>query len=98
MNLPDLKALTLPILRHVAAGQDNIAAMAAPIAKELGVSDEERKYAQVFPTGKRRPFYRRLRTAAHRLVKAGLLTAPARGRFQITERGRAALAAGGGHE
>jgi hypothetical protein len=88
----DIEALSPAILRQVAAGRDTVAKMAVPIAKELGVSDEERTYAQVFPTGKRRPFYRRLRDVAHLLVKVGLLTSPARGKYAITDFGRAPIA------
>jgi restriction system protein len=92
MSLPDLEALTLPILQHVAAGLDTIAKMAVPIGNEFGLSEEEREHQDVYPTGKRRPFYRRLRYAAHCLVRAGLLTSPARGKYTITDRGRAMLA------
>jgi restriction system protein len=93
MSLPDLEALTLPILRHVAAGRDTIAKMAAPIGNELGLSEEQRERQDIYPTGKRRPYYRRLRYAAHGLVRAGLLASPARGKYTITDRGRAVLAA-----
>jgi hypothetical protein len=67
--------------------------MAVSVAEQLGLSDEEREFQDVYPTGKRRPFYSRLRDVAHLLVKAGLLTLVASNKYKVTDRGHAALAA-----
>jgi restriction system protein len=59
------------------------------MADKLGLSEEER--AERLPSGRQGLFHNRLHWAKTYMGKAGLLSSPARGVAQVTERGRAVL-------
>ncbi len=86
MPIPDFERLMLPLLQFTKDGEEHSLGQAVDaLAVQFKLTDEEQ--SQTLPSGAR-TFGNRMAWARHRLVKAGLLHAPRRGRFQITQRGR----------
>jgi restriction system protein len=59
------------------------------LASEFSLTDEEKN--EFLPTGQQTVFTNRVGWARTYLKKAGLLSSPRRGYFQITERGRSVV-------
>jgi len=90
MPVPDFQSLMLPLLTLAGDGQEHSLRSAIDkLADEFGLSDEERK--QLLPSGRQRTFDNRVGWARTYMAKAGLLRAPRRAHFQITERGASVL-------
>jgi restriction endonuclease Mrr len=86
MAVPDFQKLLLPLLMLAGDGQQHANAEAVErLSQEFQLSDEDR--AQLLRSGQTR-FYNRVGWATTYLKKAGLLQAVARGRVQLTDRGR----------
>ena len=62
------------------------------VAKQMGLSDAD--LAEMLPSGKQTTFANRVAWARTYLNKAGLVSTPKRGFYQITEEGRKALSSG----
>ena len=91
MAIPDYQSLMLPLLSVAADGQVySVREARERLAADLGLSDEER--AELLPSGRQPVFGNRVSWAKTYLQQAGLLSAPRRAHFQITERGRQVLA------
>lgn len=90
MTIPDYQALMLPVLRMAATGETGVPETAKAIADDLRLTMEEREQLQ--PSGHQRLLNNRIHWAKTYLIKAGLLEAPARGRFIASEAGKALLA------
>ena len=91
MAIPDFQTIMLPLLK---ATEDRAVHVLRDIVKrlaeEFALTQEERR--ELLPSGRQPTFNNRVGWARTYLTKAGLLDAPKRGHFQITERGIAALA------
>lgn len=93
MPIPDYQSLMLPVLQLAADGQQRKAAEAVTaLAERLQLSEAE--LAERVPSGQQTVFANRVSWARTYLKKAGLLHAPQRGHFAITEEGLALLASG----
>ena len=91
MAIPDYQSLMLPLLRHAADGQEHRFRDAVEtLAEEFSLSPEER--TELLPSGGQPLFNNRLAWASTYLKQAGLLEAPRRGLFRITQRGHDLLA------
>ena len=91
MAVPDFQSFFLPLLQYAGDGkvystQDAYSAM----AEHFQLSDEARK--EMLPSGKQQVYKNRVGWARVYLGKAMLLESPARGSFQITQRGQELLA------
>jgi restriction system protein len=92
MPIPTFQDLMLPLLKLAADGKDRTRGdVVGPLATQFGVTPEEQ--AQMLPSGRQEIFTNRIHWARTYLVKAGLLEAPKRGVFRITDRGRKILKA-----
>lgn len=92
MSIPTYQEMMLPLLRLAADGKDHTRGdVVGPLATQFGVTAEEQ--AQMLPSGRQEIFINRIHWARTYLVKAGLLEAPKRGIFRITDRGRKILKA-----
>ncbi len=81
----------LPLLQLTQDGEEHSLGQAVEAAiVKFGLTEEEQ--AETLPSGAQ-TIHNRIAWARHHLVKAGLLSAPRRGRFKITERGREFLEA-----
>jgi len=78
-----------PVLTSVANGPLTLSALREHIANEFQLNEEER--SERLPSGKQTVINNRVGWARTYLNKAGLLSIPAKGLVQITERGRDAL-------
>lgn len=92
MAVPDFQSLMLPLLRLAGDGMDHTFKDAVEaIAIEFSLTPEERN--ELLPSSSRTTlFYNRLAWAKTHMTMAGLLQAPRRGVFCITQRGRELLA------
>jgi restriction system protein len=91
MAIPDYQSLMLPLLAFAADSREHSVSEAREhLAANLGLSDEER--AELLPSGRQPVFDNRVAWAKTYLQQAGLLSAPRRAHFQITDRGRQVLA------
>lgn len=90
MPIPDFQSLMLPLLQHFADGEEhaNQETMDA-LAKGLQLTEAER--GQLLPSGKQTIFTNRVAWAKSHCKQAGLLDAPRRGVYRLTERGREVL-------
>ncbi len=89
--VPDFQTLMLPLLSHVADGNEHtIAASRDILADQFNLTEEERK--QRLPSGAANTFYNRLAWAKTYLERAELITKIKRGVFVISPRGREVLA------
>jgi restriction system protein len=92
MAVPDFQSLMLPLLRISADGLEHSVAEARDtLAAEFKLSDTDRE--EPLPSGRQSKFANRVAWARSYLQQAGLLLAPRRGHFQISERGRGVLKA-----
>jgi restriction system protein len=93
LAIPDFQTLMLPIMLLTADGAElTLAACRDALADEFGLSAEER--AQLLPSGRQATFSNRVAWSSSYLRATLLLESTGRGRFRITERGRAVLAEG----
>lgn len=90
MTIPDYQTLMLPVLRLAAEGETRVPTVAARIAEDLGLLDEERH--RLLPSGRQSVLNNRIHWAKFYMGKAGLVTSPSRGCFLASETGRALLA------
>lgn len=90
MAVPDYQSLMLPVLRLAATGIRRVPEVADAIADEFGLSLEDRN--ALLPSGRQRLLPNRVHWAKTYLMKAGLLSSPARGQFTITPAGSDLLA------
>jgi len=91
MAIPDYQSLMLPLLRLVANGGDyRLRDTIDALAQEFALTADERN--EMLPSGTAPLFDNRVGWARTYLKQAGLLEAPKRGLFRITERGKAVLA------
>ncbi len=88
MAIPDYQTLMLPLLRLAAEGEIVAKEMAARLADEFGLSEQER--SERLKSGQA-VFRNRVSWALVYLSIAGLLERTGRGRYQITEEGKKAL-------
>lgn len=91
MPLPDYQTLMLPVLEIAANGEISVPLAEAEIARRFSLSQFERE--EMLPSGKQRILHNRIHWAKFYLSKAGLVESPRRGRFTISEAGRALLKA-----
>lgn len=84
--IPDFQTVMRPLLQLASDRQTHVLIDAfATLADHFQLSAEERE--ELLPSGKQRRFENRVRWARTYLGKAGLLEAPRRGEFKITDRG-----------
>jgi len=80
----------LPVLTYAGDGRDHTLRDAIEtMAEQFGITEAERK--ELLPSGRKPRLHDRVGWAVTYLKKAGLLEAPRRGIFRITERGRHVL-------
>lgn len=90
MSVPSYDMFMLPLLRILADGEEHeLKNVRARLADEFGISAEDR--AELLPSGKQAVFDSRVGWAKTYLEKAGLLTAPRRARYRISDEGKAVL-------
>lgn len=91
MAIPDYQSLMRPLLEMAAGGDQLLFRDAVErLSSQFGLSDEER--SELLPSGTYPVFANRVGWARSYLKQAGLLAAPKRGVFQITDEGRRFLA------
>lgn len=87
MAIPDYQTLMLPLLKFSSDEKEHTVHEAVKLlADQFKLTDEERKV--LLPSGQQEIFFNRVGWARTYLKKAGLLDAPKRGFFRITERGK----------
>lgn len=86
MAIPDYQTLMLPLLK-LAKDEKVISLRDATdkLAKEFNLTEDE--LAELLPSARKTRFYDRVGWAGTYLKKAGLLSSPERGKYQITNRG-----------
>lgn len=91
MSIPDYQSIMLPLLR-LAGKQTTISVRDAIelISDEFKLTKDER--STLLPSGKQEIIVNRVGWARTYMKKAGLLSSPARGMIEITERGKQVLA------
>ncbi|MCO5069372.1 MAG: restriction endonuclease [Kiritimatiellae bacterium] len=90
MLIPDYQACMLPLLRFAGDGQEHqLKDAIASLAGEFSLTEEEKN--EFLPSGQQPVFTNRVGWARTYLKKAGLLSSPRRGYFQITDRGKSVL-------
>lgn len=90
MPIPDFQSIMLPLLKLAADGDiHSIHDAVNKLADDYSLSDEEK--SKLLQSGQQPIFYNRVGWARTYLKKAGILTDPKRGYFQITERGLSVL-------
>ncbi len=91
MAVPDFQSIMLPLLHFASDGREYSMQQAREgLADYFGLTDEELK--ELLPSGRQTKFSNRVSWAKHYLTHAGLLEAPKRGRFNISDRGKRVLA------
>ena len=91
MAIPDYQTCMLPFLRFLSDGKEHTLREAEDaLAEHFALSSAER--AELLPSGQQGIFKNRIGWARTYLKKAGLIAAPKRAVFRITERGRKTLA------
>lgn len=90
MPIPDYQSVMLPLLQLAADGEEHRARDAVEeLAAKFRLRDEER--AEMLPSGTQPIFDNRVGWARAYLKQAGLIEAPRRGFFRITQRGKILL-------
>lgn len=79
-----------PVLRSASAGEVRIGDVVEALSGQFGLSTDER--AELLPSGKQTIIANRVHWAKTYLKQAGLVEPTRRGHFQITDRGKTALA------
>jgi len=83
----------LPLLRYASNGEEHqLKDAAQKLAQDFKLTEEE--VNEFLPSGQQPVFINRIGWARTYLKKAGLLSSPRRGYFQITSRGRSVLQEG----
>jgi restriction system protein len=91
MPIPDYQSLMLPLLKVAADSKVHTKRDAVnELAQRFELTEEERK--ELLPSGNQAVFDNRIGWARTYLKKARLIEYPQRGHFQITDRGKSALA------
>lgn len=90
MPIPDYQSLMLPVLKLAEGGEIQVREATDRLAEQLRLTPEER--AIMLPSGGRTLLANRMHWAKSYMLKAGLVHAPRRGYFTITDRGRELLA------
>ena len=90
MAIPNYQTLMLPVLKAAASGPTRVPAVEGEIASQFALTEEER--SELLPSGKQRVLHNRVHWAKFYLTKAGLLAAPERGIFMLTDLGKDVLA------
>ncbi|KRT63919.1 MAG: mrr, 5-methylcytosine-specific restriction endonuclease, restriction system protein [Chloroflexi bacterium CSP1-4] len=92
MAIPDYQTLMLPVLQLLSDGQVRriVPDITDPLAEQFHLTSED--HQRMLLSGSQSIFVNRTHWAVTYLSKAGLLSRPARGRVQITDVGREALA------
>lgn len=86
MTIPDYQTLMLPVLKLASDGNEHKFSHAVDaLAKEFALTVEERN--ELLPSGSQAIFNNRVGWARSYLKQAGLLTAPRRGYFAISDKG-----------
>lgn len=88
--IPDYQTLMRPVLECAATGEARISDVVQQLKTKLGLSSEDA--AALLPSGKQTRFANRVNWAKSYLKQGGLVAITGRGLFNITERGRTALA------
>ena len=93
-TIPTYQDVMLPLLRYAGQSAEPVGVIEAlpRLSKEMRLTDAP--LAVRLPSGTQGAFHNRVHWAKHYLTRAGLLESTRRGRFQITEAGRALLANG----
>jgi restriction system protein len=90
MPIPDFPSLMLPLLKHLADGQDHTnQETSEALAKVFQLTEAERH--QLLPSGKKAAFTNRVDWAKSHLKQAGLIDSSQCGIYHITERGQEIL-------
>jgi restriction system protein len=89
MTIPDYQSLMLPVLRSAASGEVRIADVIPRLGEQFGLTEEEQE--QLLPSGRQTVFANRVHWAKTYLKQAGLIAAPRRAHFVLTDRGKRAL-------
>ncbi|HHQ2906131.1 TPA: restriction endonuclease, partial [Pseudomonas aeruginosa] len=93
MSIPDFQSVMRPVLAIVQDGAPlRLSELRERVAAQFRLTEDERK--ERLPSGNQTVINNRVGWARTYLNKAGLLTIPAKGMVQITERGRDALVSG----
>jgi restriction system protein len=90
LTIPDYQTLMLPVLKLAARGETRVPDIVDQLAGEFGLTQAERD--QILPSSRQTVLYNRIHWAKFYLSKAGLISSPRRGRFVVSENGRALLA------
>ena len=86
MAVPDYQTVMLPLLELASDDQDHrLRDVVETLSDEFSLTREER--SELLPPGQQRVFHNRVGWASTYLKQAGLLEAPRRGLFHITQRG-----------
>jgi len=91
MSIPDYQTCMLPLLRIAEDGKAHkLSEAVESISKQFNLTKEERE--TLIPSGTQYALYNRVGWARTYLKKAGLLSDPQKGNFQITDEGKKLLA------
>lgn len=86
MAIPDYQTIMLPLLKFASDEKEHtIHEAVKTLSEQFNLSAEEKK--ELLPSGQQEVFFNRVGWARTYLKKAGLLEAPKRGIFKITDRG-----------
>lgn len=90
MPIPDYQTLMLPLLRLTGDGNEHTLAESFELlSQEFDLTEPERN--EMLPSGGQLKMFNRIGWAKTYMAKAGLVESVSRGKFKITERGRALL-------
>jgi restriction system protein len=91
MTVPGFELLMLPVLSSLSDGAvRRPQEVSDAVARQLHISQDVQ--AEMLPSGAMSRYRNRILWALHYLKRAGVIESPARGKYVITERGRALLA------
>jgi restriction system protein len=94
MAIPDFQTVMLPLLQCLSDREEHVKrALVDRLADHFKLSDEERN--TLLPSGKQATFDNRIAWALTHMGKAGLVQAPRRSHYQLTDRGAQILSRGG---
>ncbi len=87
MTLPDFQTMMRPVLACLVPNETrSLPEICAAVADVLKLTDEEQK--ELLPSGKQAAFSNRVAWALFHMWHARLVERPARGRYQLTDRGQ----------
>lgn len=91
MPIPDFQTIMLPLLEHCSDGETHsMASTEEALALRFKLTEDE--INELLPSGRQRRFGNRIGWSKLHLIKAGLLSSPNWGLFQITDLGKSILA------